>query len=348
MAEAQQRPDRVALGIVTIVATVFAMSVADAIVKYASANFPLWQIYLLRSVLAIPLLLLLLSRRRTGLWPKAPGWAGLRSLLLALMYIAIYAAAPVLSLSVIAAALYTGPLFIALFSALLIGEPLGPRRWAAILIGFAGVLVILRPGTHAFSWAMLVPVLAALLYALAAIITRAKCAEEAPLALALALNLALLAVGAIGSAVVLLWHPSAAQAAVYPFLLGYWIAMGPREWAVILVLALLIIVIGAGLAKAYQSAPPAVIATFDYSYLLFAGFWSFLVFDQPPDAAAIAGMVLIAAAGFLVMGGAARRVLPDQAKESSSGKLDRTTGAPSVISTGSSSLTPSAPPTSPI
>jgi drug/metabolite transporter (DMT)-like permease len=319
MREARIRPDHVAVGVATIVATVFAMSVADAIVKYASADFPLWQIYVLRSLLAIPLLILLLRRGRTRLWPKAAPWAYLRSLLLALMYIAIYAAAPVLSLSVIAAALYTGPLFIALFSALLIGEPLGPRRWAAILIGFIGVMTILRPGTDGFSYAMLIPVLAALLYALAAIITRTKCAEEAPLALALALNIALLAVGASASAVILLWRPSAAQAALYPFLLGYWIAMGPREWAVILVLALLITVIGAGLAKAYQSAPPAIIATFDYSYLLFAIFWSFLVFDQPPDAATVAGMVLIAAAGILVLGGPAPQAPSSQARESSSG-----------------------------
>jgi drug/metabolite transporter (DMT)-like permease len=303
MENAERRPDRIVIGVVTIVATVFAMSVADAMVKYVSAGFPLWQIYVLRSLLAIAILVIfqVCGREPVRLRPKAPFWAYLRSLLLALMYIAIYAAAPVLSLSVIAAALYTGPLFIALFSALLIGEPLGPRRWAGVLLGFIGVLTILRPGSESFSYAMLIPVIAALLYALAAIITRTKCVAEAPVVLALSLNIALLAVGAAASAAIMLWRPSAVQAAIYPFLLGYWVPMGLREWGIILALALLITAIGAGLAKAYQSAPPAIIATFDYSYLLFAALWSFLVFGQVPDAATVIGMLLIAAAGLLVL-----------------------------------------------
>jgi drug/metabolite transporter (DMT)-like permease len=313
-------PDRLRLAVVTIVATVFAMSVADAIVKYVSADFPLWQIYVVRSLLAIPVLAAMLLAAPRGPRPRlrSLGWISLRSLLLAFMYVAIYAAAPVLSLAVIAAALYTGPLFIALFSALLIGEPVGARRWAAVGIGFAGVLAILRPGSDSFSLPMLIPVLAAMLYALAAVITRRNCREAAPMVLALALNLTLLAVGAVATAAIALWHPSAAKAAVYPFLLGYWVAMGPREWAILAILALLMVAIGIGLAKAYQSGPPAVIATFDYSYLLFAALWSFLAFDQPPDAPMILGMVMIAGAGWLSLGGRAAAEAP-RAQGSSSG-----------------------------
>jgi drug/metabolite transporter (DMT)-like permease len=224
-------------------------------------------------------------------------------MLLALMYIAIYAAVPLLSLSVIAAALYTGPLFIALFSALAIGEPVGPRRWTAIAIGFAGVLVILRPATNEFSPLALIPVIAALLYALAAIITRSKCAAESPAALALALNFCLLGVGVLATAVIAVWQPSPSQSAVYPFLLGFWAAMGPREWAILSILAALMVAISIGLALAYQSAPPAVIATFDYSYLIFAAFWSFAIFSEVPDAPTMIGIMMIAGAGFLVMRG---------------------------------------------
>jgi drug/metabolite transporter (DMT)-like permease len=222
-------------------------------------------------------------------------------MLLAFMYIGIYAAVPVLSLSVIAAALYTGPLFIALFSALIIGEPVGFRRWMAIVIGFAGVLVILRPAADGFSYLALIPIAAALLYALAAVITRAKCRDESPMVLAFALNFSLLAVGIAATAIIAIWHPTDAQTSVYPFLLGYWIDMGPREWGIIAALAVLMVAISTGLAKAYQSAPPAIIATFDYSYMLFAAFWSFAVFAQTPDTMTILGMLMIAGAGFLVM-----------------------------------------------
>jgi drug/metabolite transporter (DMT)-like permease len=266
-------------------------------------TFPLWQIYVVRSLVVIPLLtaISLFDRQPERIAPKSKGWAFLRGMLLALMYIAIYAAVPVLSLSVIAASLYTGPLFTALLSALLIGEPVGARRWGAIFTGFVGVLVILRPDAYGFSPVALIPVMAGLLYALAAVITRSKCGNETPMALAFALNFSLLLVGIIATAAIAIWHPTLSQTSLYPFLLGYWVTMDSQEWAIITLLALLMVGISIGLAKAYQSASPAIIATFDYTYLLFAAFWSYAVFDEPPDTATITGMLIIAAAGLLVI-----------------------------------------------
>lgn len=305
-------PEHFLTGILVIIATVFAMSFADAIVKYVSAAFPLWQIYVLRSLLVIPALAAIAWLRRDvgSMAFASAGWAFLRGLLLAFMYIAIYAAIPVLSLSVIAASLYTAPLFIAFFSALLIGEKVGRRRWAGISLGFVGVLIILRPATDGFSLPALIPVGAAMLYALAAIITRAKCSGETPTALALAVNISLLAVGLTASALIALWQPGPAQASIYPFLLGYWVTMDARAWGIIALLASLMVLISLGLAKAYQSAPASIIATFDYSYLLFAAFWSFVMFGQAPDGTTIIGMLMIAAAGLLVIERSEKRGSP--------------------------------------
>ncbi|HEX6102437.1 MAG TPA: DMT family transporter [Alphaproteobacteria bacterium] len=299
------RPERVWLGIVIIVLTVFAMSTADMIVKLFSAALPLWQIYVVRSLMVIPMLAAFAIFRRGAIriTPISPGWVALRSLLLAFMYIFIYAAAPVLSLSVIAATLYTGPLFIALFSALLIGEPVGPRRWSAIALGFVGVIVIIRPAASDFTTLALIPIVAAILYALANVLTRAKARDESPLVLGFALNYALMLVGLAATLTIALWSPSEEQAGTYPFLLGYWVSMGSQEWMIVAALALLMVGISVGLAKAYQSAPPAVIATFDYAYLGFAAFWSFAVFHEAPDLPTIVGLVLIAGAGLMVMGG---------------------------------------------
>ena len=296
------RPENTPLGVAIILLTVLAMSFADAVVKYASSSLPLWQIYVTRSLIVIPGLvaLAMLGPRAVDIRPKSSGWVYLRGFLLALMYLAIYAAIPLLSLSVIAASLYTAPLFIALLSAPVIGERVGLWRWIAICIGFAGVLVILRPATDGFSTLALIPVAAALLYALAAVITRTKCTAELPAAMALGLNFCLLAVGAIATLIIAIWQPSPSQSAVYPFLLGPWIVMGPREWEIVLLLAALMIVISIGLAKAYQSAPPTVIATFDYAYLAFAAFWGFVVFSEVPDTPTILGILMIAGAGFLV------------------------------------------------
>jgi drug/metabolite transporter (DMT)-like permease len=124
------------------------MTLADALVKLVSADFSLWQLYVTRGLIALPILIGIMRERGIAIWPTAPGWAYLRAILLVLMWIVYYAALPVLSLSVAAVALYTSPLLIALLSARLIGEPVGVRRWIAIAIGFVGVITILRPGAE--------------------------------------------------------------------------------------------------------------------------------------------------------------------------------------------------------
>jgi len=299
----RRNPENVTLGVIVIVVTGFATSFGDALVKYISADFVLPQIFVLRSLLAIPLLLGLLLFRRcpTDLLPRVLGWTLLRSVLLVLMWVSFCAALPLLSLPVVAAAYYTAPIFIALLSALLIGLPVGRQRWMAVLVGFVGVLAILRPGTEAFSGATLLPIGSALFYALAAIVTRSRCIDEHPLVLSLALNACLLATGALATGALALWDPPAVQAAAYPFLLGPWAAIGGRELGILTFLAALMVAVSAGVAKAYQAGPPALIATFDYAYLAFAAFWSLVFFAEAPDGMTAVGMVLIAGAGLLVV-----------------------------------------------
>lgn len=296
------RRDSATQGVLVIVGTAIVMSFGDALVKLSSADFSVWQLYVLRALAAVPLLVGILRLRRPVRLPdgRAIAWIALRSLLLLSMWLAFYAGLYSLSLPVVAAAYYTAPLFIVLLSALLTGEPVGARRWLAVLIGFAGVLVVLRPGTEVFSLLTLLPVLAAFFYALAAVVTRARCSAQDPLLLSLGLNLGFLAFGVAASVFLALWQPERAAAA-NPFLFGPWAAIGPREAAIILVLAFVIIGTSWGVARAYQSPYPALIASFDYSYLVFAAFWSFAMFGHVPDGLTLLGMALIAGAGILAI-----------------------------------------------
>ena len=297
------KADNVLLGVTVIVGTVLMMALADAIIKFVSTDLPLWQVFVIRSTLALPILLLLLQGSRpAGFDGGLAVWVTLRSLMLTLMYVAIYAAAPVVELSVIAAVLYTGPLFTTLFSSLINRERVSATSWLGIVGGFAGVLLIIKPATDEFRLAMLIPMIAAILYALAAILTRGKCSSVRPVVLATALNICLIVVGLIVTASLKVADGLVDDWIDYPFLLGSWVSMGQREWLVMAVLAVLIILIGIGLAKAYQSAPSAIIATFDYSYLMFAALWGFVFFSEVPDALSVAGMALIFGAGLLVIG----------------------------------------------
>ncbi|WP_052261909.1 DMT family transporter [Leisingera sp. ANG-M1] len=281
-------------GVITIIATVFAMALTDAFVKYSSADMGLWQIYVLRSACVLPVFAVFARR---AVWPGAARWVAARSLALVLMYLAIYAAIPVLDLSVIAATLYLGPLFIVCLSAVLLGQRILALHWGAITLGFLGVLAILRPAADVFDALSLIPMLAAFLYAVAAVMTRAKCATENPATLALWLNAALLVFGLLATVAIHSLPP--AELPDYPFLFGGWSAMTKKSWGIIAVLAVLIIVVSIGLARAYQSPKPEVIAAFDYSYLIFAAFWGFVFFGERPDMTTLLGMLLVLAAGLL-------------------------------------------------
>ncbi|RWE29048.1 MAG: EamA family transporter [Mesorhizobium sp.] len=215
---------RIGSGVITILVTVFAMALADAFIKFVSADMTLWQIYVLRSLFVVPVLALLAGRRS---WPSGLRWILLRSLALTLMYLAIYGVIPFLSLPVLAASLYTGPLFIVGLSAVFLHEPISARHWLAISTGFAGVLLIVRPAASGFTPLALVPIVAAFLYALAAVLTRAKCSHVPALTLTLWLNLVLLAFGSVASLSIA--YAGIGSAMHYPFLSASWATMdGPQ------------------------------------------------------------------------------------------------------------------------
>ena len=296
----EARPDRTALGVAIILASVLTMAFADAVVKLVSANLTLWQVFFARSLVAIPILITLLLATGVGLKPRAPKWAFVRSLLLVLTWLAFYAALPVLSLSVAAVAVYTNPIMIALLSAALIGEPVTGRQWGGVLLGFLGVIAILKPGTDAFSWFTVLPLLGAAFYALAMVLTRSKCREEAPLTLALALHSSFLVTGLIATVLLALIGLGTDTKAAFPFLLGDWAPMGVREWGLMALLGALSAAYFVGVARAYQIAAPSIIATFDYAYLVSAALWGFVFFSEKPDLLTICGMILITVAGLLV------------------------------------------------
>ncbi len=295
--------DNLRLAIFAIVFTVFALSLGDALIKQISADFPLWQIFVVRSVIAIPVLIAVIKARyqSVSLKPLNIGWTALRSLMLTFMWVAYYTALPHVALSVAAAVYYTLPLFITLFAALFIGEKVGVQGWIAVFLGFCGVLLILKPQAEDFNTYALLPLISAILYAFAMIITRTKCKNESPLVLSFGLNVSFIGVGALAIFLIWLWGPSNAETEAYPFLLGRWISMGMQEWLAGGLLATAVIIGSVFAAIAYQSGPSSIVSTFDFAYLAFAALWGFLFFAEVPDAITVTGMVLIVAAGILAV-----------------------------------------------
>ena len=281
-------------GVVTIVATVFAMALTDAIIKLSSSEMTPWQIWILRSAIVVPILLVATKGR---VCPPGTGWIIARGVALVVQYLCYYAVLPLIDMALAGAAAYIAPFFIVGLSALVLGNRITLRHWLAIASGFAGLLLIVRPFAAAFTPLVFLPIAAALFYAIAAILTRVKCAETPALILALWLNITCLAFGlAIGAVRGLIVTPEWAG-----FIFGPWHSMAGGDWGMILVLSVLIIGIAIGLARAYQSPRPEVIATFDYSYMIFVVFWGYVFFGEVPDLWTLAGMALISAGGLGVL-----------------------------------------------
>ena len=238
-ATAQTRSDNPMLGITIIVVSVFAMAFADAVVKQVSSSLSIWQVFLVRSLFGVPVLLLIVRVTRVGFSLKRPGWAILRSVLLASTWIAYYASLPVLNLSVAAIAVYTNPIIIALLSAWLLGDRVTPRQWIGVFLGFLGVVTILRPGTSAFSWYTVLPLLAALFYALAMILTRSKCRDDQPLLLGLNLHLTFIVTGALGIFCLYILNLDTQVSSSYPFLLDGWASLSGKDLALFIAVAVI-------------------------------------------------------------------------------------------------------------
>ncbi len=218
------------------------------------------------------------------------------------MWVAYYASLPWVDLSVAAAAYYTLPLFMTLFSSLLLGDRVGRIGWVAVTVGFVGVLCILKPHADDFNAYAMLPLLSAVLYALSMILTRTKCRTENVYVLSLSLNVSFLAIGLIVTGLTSFgeqWFGPSTEDVSFSFLSGDWSPMSITQWTAMTLLAAAVIIGSVGAAIAYQKGPPSIVGTFDFSYVGFAVVWGIVFFGEIPDAGMLVGIGLIVLAGVM-------------------------------------------------
>ncbi|MEO0823034.1 MAG: DMT family transporter, partial [Pseudomonadota bacterium] len=298
---AAPRADRPTRAAALMVGSLCMLGLQDGLVKLASDDVSLWQFQSLRASINLALLLLVFAVM-DGRLPPAPRSyraVGLRSLFLVGAMICYFCAIPMLSLAEIAAGLYVFPLIVTLLSAIVLGEMVGPRRIAAVLVGFLGTLLILKPGTDSFLWVSLIPLGAAVCYAGTVLCTRRLCREEHPATLALGVAVAFLAVGLAGLGAMAAITPPELGAS-WPYLFTAWHPLELTTLGLVLACSCLNLTANIGLASAYQTAESSWLAPFDYSYLVFATAWGAVLFGHLPDALSVLGMGLIMGAGCFV------------------------------------------------
>lgn len=287
-----------AAAIGSIVAAVFLLSLSDSLVKLFSDRFTLGQLIFLRSLLATVFIgsFAIVVGDVRALQVKNRRWVYLRSMLLVSMWMLYYAALPSMSFSLAAAEYYTSPFWMAVIARIFLGNKIPVAHWIAILLGFCGVLFILNPSSTDFSFVLLLPLLAAICYAGAAVMTWRKCSDETPLSLSLNLNVCLVLGGLFTMCGIEFFNLEQDGS----FVLGVWRELELYSIVIIAGLAALLAVITTLVSNAYRLAPSSQIGVFDNSYLVFGVVWSVVLFSDVPDQIESLGIVLILMSAILV------------------------------------------------
>ncbi|HFC05413.1 MAG TPA: DMT family transporter [Rhizobiales bacterium] len=285
-----------------ILVAMMAFSVQDLLVKLLLTGMSVWQMQMLRSIGALVFLALLAMAigQRSKLMPTQWVWPVVRAVFMAGAYVFFYISLPFLSLSQASATFFIGPLLITVLAAIFLGERIGWRRLLAVLVGFAGVVVIVQPWGKQYSPVMLFPAAAAACYALGVIITRWRCRSDPAFSLSMMHNFFYALIGAEVILLLELWPVDPVVVSRWPVLLSGWSPLSLVAVAYIVVVALAQTMASLSSIKAYQLADAGKIAPLEYSYLAFAPLWDLLVFSNPPSLTVVVGMALITAGGVMV------------------------------------------------
>ena len=210
-----------------------------------------------------------------------PGLQVIRSALLFMATLCGFFAFSVMPLADATAIFQTAPLAITALAALVLREPVGPRRWAGVMVGFLGALIIVRPGADVFQPAALLPMLGALFFAGYSIATRFLGRDESYWTTFLYTA----ALGAlIASAFVpLVWVTPTWGDAALMLAMG---AIGSAGQFLLIV--------------AFNTAPASAIAPFTYAGLIFATLWGYVFFGDAPDGWTATGAAVIVGSGVYV------------------------------------------------
>ena len=314
MDDAAARPRRYdsSRGIACLVAGIALFSIQDLILKQLSGVYPLHQAMVLRCVTAMPLLLALVAIDGGLRALRTPGWPILlgRGLILFTAYASYYLGLAALPLASAVALFFAAPLFITALSVVVLDEQVGLRRWLAVIAGFGGVAVVLRPGSALFDWAALLPVVAGFAYGLAMIYARRIGTRESAAVMAFYGNGVLLA-GALLLAV--LFGSGAFAAGEHRslgFLLRGWAPPSSLDLALMLACGVVAAIGLTLLTQAYRIAEANVVAPFEYTALLWAVAYGWVFWRDWPDATAWVGIAVIVGSGLYVLyreGAATRR-----------------------------------------
>lgn len=283
-AETSIKPaDRPGLGIALMLCALFLFVMMDSAIKASVKDLPVMQVLWARFLFHMIVVSAALAATGRRLPPRtrAPGLQAVRSLCLTVANLCFTLALVHVPLAECTAIGFVSPLIVTLLAARVLKEPVGWQRWTGILVGFAGVLIIIRPGAGVTHPAALFVVATAVVFAVYSVLTRR--------------------LAGVDDAFTTIFHTGVAGTVVTTLIVPFfWVWPSAGQWALLAVLGTLGGVGHYLLILAYQRAQASVLAPFAYSQMIWATLAGFLLFGELPDTVAAIGAIVVAAGGLFV------------------------------------------------
>lgn len=271
--------------IALMVAAVAVFSLMDTLLKLLSARYPPMEVAMLRGAASIPFMVLpwLLIGRWREMRPRRFPMHLLRGVLAVITLGGFIYSVRALSLANAYAVFLAAPLLVTAFSVPLLGERADARHWSAILVGLAGVLTMLRPSAAGLvTWGALAAFVSAIAYALSAIAVRVLTRTDT-------------------TASVIVWTIGLMTVFTAALALPVWMPLERSDWPWLIALGVLAAIAQYLLTEAFRSAPPSVVAPFEYSALLWGMAIDRVVWNVLPSARVCLGGGMVIASGLYVI-----------------------------------------------
>ncbi|MET4391053.1 drug/metabolite transporter (DMT)-like permease [Bradyrhizobium sp. F1.4.3] len=268
-------------GIALMVLSIFMFSFGDAMGKFLVGTYSVGQLLFLRACAALLLLSPLIWRQRHDFFRLERPWLQLLRVTLSTLEVAAFFVATVyLPLADVITYYLAGPIFVTAMSAIFLGEKVGWRRWTAILIGFCGVLIALRPSAQTVSLPALIALGGSLSFATLMLITRSL-RKTPDIVMASSQFVGTFLLGAVLS--------------VY-----HWVPPSPGSLVIFALAGCISVTALFCVNRSLKLAPASVVVPYQYSMIVWAVIFGFVVFGDVPQVATIVGAAIIIGAGFYI------------------------------------------------
>ena len=259
------------------------LTMSDAVSKYLVESYPIGQVMCLRQAACLVFVLAVVWRGAglQGLRPHNVPLQILRGLIFIGSGYLIVWSLSVLPLPTVTAITFAGPIMIAVMSAPLLQERVSPVLWGATVLGFVGVLVIIRPGSASFSWSLLIPVAAAFASSARDILSRVLARTESSISILFWSSLVLMGGTALTAS------------------FG-WTAVSPLGWALFVLAGFVNFCAHLLLIESYRLARAAVVAPFKYTSLLWSVVLGYVIWGDVPDGWIWLGSAILVASGLWI------------------------------------------------